>query len=373
MEAVWKEKDLQKNREEMNLLEFLEMIEQRQLALHGVMKLLAGEEDSPRCRQALAEAEEEQRALAEEIDPLKAKIEQSLAGPAGPVGNAPPGGQGAAPGAGSGEKTAEALYVLKGWADEAKKDMLEAADFIAALPEEALPAQIRTAESLDRIFGAVAPFPRVIQKALSTQQAVVDGTAPLVETPEEGAEVDYEALAWPSDRVSGWSDILVYKAEEGLKSMEAREGAAQGGQAPPGMDPETQKKAMEGLKKSMEKAMELCPEVSSLTRSAAGHLRENDAPAALPEAEEALRLLKEIAEELPKQDQQQEGDPKQDGQEKEENQQNREQQRQQKEDLSKEEAAAILQKAKEREREHKEKQEALRNLLQKPGKVEKDW
>jgi hypothetical protein len=359
----------------MDLVQFLEMIEQRQLALRIASKSLADEEDSPRRRQALADLEQEQRTLAEEIEPLKEKIEQTLSGPKAPGQRGAPqsaqGGQDA-------EKTKQAISVMKGWADEAHESMLKSADLIPGTPEEAPPVQKEIVDNLDRIYGAAAPYPTMLEKAIRTQQALVDTTIPLVETPEETGEVDFDEMAWPEERVSGWSEIIGYKAQEGLKNMPALDPGAQGGQAPPGTDPEEMKKQMEGLKKSMEKAVELCPKVQTLTREAAGSLKAKDAASALPNEEEALKLLKQIAEDLPKQDQGQQGDQSQQKNEPDEdqdqqNQQDRQDQQKPRKDLSREEAEALLQKAKERERKHREEQERLQQMVRRPGKVEKDW
>ena len=304
---------------------------------------------------------------------MKEKIEQTLSGPQAP------GQQGAPPNAQGGqdvEKTKQAISVMKGWADEAHESMLKSADFIPGTPEEAPPVQKGIVDNLDRIYGAVAPYPTMLEKAIKTQQALVDTTIPIVETPEEIGEVDFDEMAWPEERVSGWSEIIGYKAQEGLKNMPALDPGAQGGQVPPGADPEEMKKQMEGLKKSMEKAVELCPKVQVFTREAAGSLKEEDASTALPNEEEALKLLKQIAEDLPKQDQGQQGDQDQQKNEQDQDQQdqqNRQDQQKPRKDLSKEEAEAILQKAKERERKHREEQERLQQRVRRPGKVEKDW
>jgi tetratricopeptide (TPR) repeat protein len=383
MEAVWRERDRQKAREEMNLLQFLQMIEQRQAAVRNLTRDLAKQEDSPRRRQALKETEEEQKALVEEVDPyLKDKIRQTLqpapqqpGAPGAPGGQAPGGTQGGmAP-----DKREEALKLLLGWADEARDAMAQSGDFIIGAPEESLPYQVNALDALDRIFGAVAPFQTVLQKALDVQQQVVNRTIPLVESPDDQEETDYEDMAWPQERVQGWSAVLPYKAQEAMKQIEPQEEALLKQAQAQGADPEKTKAELEKLKAALQKTIELSPRIQSLTGEAVKRLREEDAPGALPKEEEALKLLKEIADSLPKKDQQnQQGDQKKDQQQ--EQKQNPQQQQQQKQPqekrqgtLSKEEAEALLQKAKEREREHKEMEEDLQRALAKPGKVEKDW
>lgn len=367
MTALWKEKDRQKAREEMDLLKFLEMLESRQLTLRSLTRALAQEKDSPKGRQALSEAEDEQRALAEEIDPLKEKIDQSVAGQE----------QGLDPA--DLEKFQQKVATIREWADEVWEFMEEAADLIPDTPEEAHPPQTQALDGLDRIFREFAPFPKLLNKAAQAQKGLVDQTIPLVENPEDVIDeegVDFETMAWLQNRVAGWSDYMVPKAQQALKELEGMDP----GQAFQGADPEEAKKQMEGMKKGMEKAIELCPRISTLTREAAEALRDKDPATALPNEEEALKLLREIAEDMPKDPNEQSAFDSEDQKEEEgqdqqqqQDQSSRQDEEQQQRELSQREAEAILQKAKERERKHKEEMERRRRALGRPGKVEKDW
>lgn len=399
MEAVWKEKDRQDAREEMNLLQFLEMIENRQLMFMAMCRNLARETDTPLRRQALDETGEAQRELADEIEPLKQKIEQELqAQMQGAMQQGMPQGgnpQGAPPGpGGSGGMSQEQLQQMtdlinsmKGWADEAGAAMQEVAGIIPANPADAPPRQKEAVDALRRIFDIVAPYPNTVQKALQTEQMIVSATSPAVETPEEAGHVEYEDLAWQQERVGKLGDVMAFKAKEGLKALEEQEAQSAGQAQPqpsvPGVDPEEMKKQQEGLKKSMELAVEKSPELHTLASRAAESLNNEDAATALPDEEEALRILKEIAEPLPKNDQQQDQqnqDRNQDQQDQEQEQQDQQDQGEQEQDqqqkqqeLSKEQAEDLLQKAKEREKEGREKEEQARRTLIQPGKVDRDW
>ena len=66
MQEVWRQRDREKQREEMDLLEFLQMIEAQQRALRTATRALGGQSDSPQRRQALVSTETSQRELAEE-------------------------------------------------------------------------------------------------------------------------------------------------------------------------------------------------------------------------------------------------------------------------------------------------------------------
>ncbi len=389
MKAVWKEKDKDKAREEMNLLRFLEMIVKKQEAIKTLCMALKYEDDSPRKRQVLDEAQEEQQSLALEIDPLNKKIESEIKGAStsqgggGATGQAPPSG---APGGIDPDEAEKTMLVLQGWADEAQGYMEEAAGLMPEEVKDALPPQKSALESLDRIFGAVAPYQAMVQKLLETQQGAVNRTVPIAQTPGDDTHVEGSAdetsdLSWIEQRAAGWSDVLAFKARNGLETIDKQQPAGAGpGAVMQGADQEKMKEQIEGIKKSMEKAIELCPRVRELCAGASEELGRGNAEAALPDEEEALKLLKEIADPLPKQDQNKQGDQnkddqQQDGQNKEQEQDKGEQQKkeQPRKELSKNQAEAILQKVKERERDYKNKKKEHERALLKPSKTEKDW
>jgi hypothetical protein len=383
MEAVWKERDRQKQRDEMDLLQFLDMIEARQIALRTLTRVLSDEKDSPKRRQALKDTEREQRALLDEIEPLKQKMEEALMGQAQAAAQGGQPGQPQQPGQpGQGapdpEEIAEALEMLNGWAEEAGAHMTQAADRIPGTPQDAPDSQTEALNALDRIYNILAPFPPLLERSIKIEQGLVDQTSPIVETPDEAGVVYFEDLASQQERVVMLSNAMPYKAKQALEELSAQDpGALQMQGQAQGMDTEKIQEQMEGMRKALEKAIELSPRIGELAGEAAESLRAEDAAAALPKEEEALKLLKEIAESMPKQDQDQQGDQNQEqqnqeqkNQEQEQQQQQQEQQQRQERKLSREEAERLLQKAKEQEKEYRKK---AAQPLGHPGKVDKDW
>jgi len=384
MEDLWHQRDRQKQREEMDLLEFLLMIEARQRTLRTAARSLVDQPDSPQRRQAVVTTESSQRTLAEEIEPLEEKIKATLESPQQPGGS--PKAAGPQPGtAPSPEAAQKAVEMLTNLADEARDAMFSAADELhGSSVTDAVDSQTEAVEKLDRIYVAVVPFPSLVQRAIGTQEGLIDRVAPAVENPDQEDQLDSGESAWDQRFVAGWAETLAPKAQQGLKGLETFDPSAvapsPGGSQPPGTpDPEVMKKQMEGLRQSMEKAVELGPKVHKLAREAATRLEENKPAEALPKQEEALKLLKEIADPLPKQDQQQQGDQKQDKQQGDQKQDQQQQsgaeqkQARRPQDLSQRQAEAVLRKARERQRERRELEKQLQQHMYRPGAVEKDW
>jgi hypothetical protein len=404
MEELWRQRDRQKARKEKGLLEFLRMIEARQRELRSATKTLAGQADSPRRRQVLSTTESAQRELAEEIGPLKEKIKAEL-GSAQKAGQSPHGAPGSPPAPSVSPGAAQtAIQGLTRWADEAGKAMTQAADELRdGSPGDAVAPQTEAVEKLDQIYRAVVPFPQLVQRAITTEQGLVDQVAPAAENPKEAGkpkekdQLDFDDAAWNQRLLAGWADVLAPKAEQGLKGLEQLDPSTltappQGGSQPAGPNPQKQpkpdaeamKKQLEGLKQSMKKAVELGPRVHDLAVEAAKQLADKHAAAALPKQQEALKLLKETAEPLPKQKQQQQqkdqGQKKRGDQKK--NQQQSDQGRKQKEgkqekskpqDLSRRRAEAVIRKVRQRQRERRELTKQLQRQIYRPGAVEKDW
>ena len=157
---------------------------------------------------------------------------------------------------------------------------------------------------------------------------------------------------------------------------------------------------------AMQRAKDYGPQIMQRTTSATQMLQAEDYSAALPDQTEALRMLKEIKDALPKKDPQQDenqdqqnnqqndqdqkpDDNKQDDKEdknenKDDEQQDKKQESQQSEQekqkqqkkpqpASRDQAEAMLRKVRERERKHRELQDKFRRTLMIPGKVERDW
>ncbi len=382
MQDTWANRDREKQRDEMDLLAFLQMIEAQQTALRGAVKQLETENDSPRRRQATKQVKTEQLRLADEIKPLKDKIQQTLQPPAAPAGQAnakPP----------NADQMKSALDALNEMADRARTAMQRASRRLddRELPD-AVDNQAKALDALNEIYTVIAPFQHVLQKATAAEDGLVNRSQGIVERPEEvddeedAPTVDYPDLAQTQRRVEGWSEVLPMKAQAELKQIEAvpsAAGPAGAVKVMPGTDPQQAERDKEALKKSLQKAVELGPKIKVLCDEAAKSLENEDADAALPKQEDALKLLKEIAESLPKEPQQnqdQDDQQKQDEQKKQPKQQpsgNDQKQQPKPKDLSRQQAEAVLRKVREREREHRERQKELGRFIQGGVVVDKDW
>ena len=417
IQSQWDERDRKQAREEMGLLEFLSMIEQRQTTLRSTVGGLTDEPDSPQRRQAASEAAADQRELQEEIEPLKEKIaaEFEAAGQSGAGGTTPP----QPPPDDS--QLEEAQRLLTQLADEAFDLMTDAA---ASVDGTSFPdAELKQRDVLDRlnqIYMAAAPFPQLLQRAtqhqeqlVSTSEAAVPAEPSTNETdrPDEshpendeqdGAasvepglpEIDGAELQWQQSRVTDWSRMLGLKAESELPGVEAQlqsispdpssdddSNTADADQAETADNPDDPTAQLKALRASLEKAVELSPRIVDHSEAAAGSLGQADVPKALPDQQEALKLLREIAEPLAQQneqqqDQQQEDEQQDDGNEQNQQQQqqpNPEEEQQREEQSAQQRAESVLRRARQREREHRDLEKQLRQLIGGRVPVDRDW
>ena len=406
MQSLWEQRDREQAREEMNLLEFLALIEQKQEGLRETTRELDQQLDSPQRRQWASETQESQRKLEEEIEPLQKKIGELFSAPS--TGNTGVRGPPA-------DQAQQAEQLLRKIATEAGDRMRRAAGQIDdGSFQRAADLQREVLDRFHQIYLIVAPFPNVLQRAIERQESLVDKSeAAIAADPEDpsgtaatASPPDHSHLAWRQSRVTDWSRMLTLKAAAELESLRAEspstaaEGAEDEAAAEPvPTDSEAAANAPQGaaMKESLERAQELGPLAEQRSASAAGHLREEALPAALPDQQETLRLLREIAEPLSKQDQQQDnssrddqdkrkGDQQEPEQSQQQDQQNRESPQDQQpppqprsadassSQESREQAAmSVLQRAREREREHRELQKELRRRMGIVVEVEKDW
>jgi hypothetical protein len=387
IEAVWKQHDRQKRRDELNLLQFLHMLETQQRALRTAGKALARVPPSPKQRQEVRAAESAERELAEEIDTLKAKIRDALATPPLAGVTAPP------PQADA--NVQKALEFLTALADDVHTAMQRAANRLAdrSVPE-ALTHQTAAVEKLDQIFMAVAPFVNLVQKAIGRQQELVDQSSAAVKAAKdrqdkaaddnrEPPQLDFVDAAWNQRFVAGYSRVLPAKAKQELERLESSgppspgglPKAPDGGAAAPGAaDPQAAEKQRAALERSFKKGIELAPKIETLTSQAAADLGAHQTERALPKQEEALKLLRQI---LPKLEGQQQQDQPQD-QPKDQSpdrpkDQRKDQRTQQPRDLPKEQADAVLSRLRQRQQERREMEKEMQRLLFQPDKVDKDW
>jgi hypothetical protein len=351
IQDVWQKRDQQKRRDSMNLLEYLGWLESEQRSLMQMDKVLVAARPSPRQREAIRAAENAQRTLAEEIQPLKDKIAATLSAPQQQPGS----NQAASPSA----DVQKAVELLQHLADDVRGSMGKAADSLAGESfSQAADLQSQAVETIDQIFMAVAPYANLVQRGIDRQEELINqspaaekqeklakqnnsvkpaqqqGEAqarehqPEAQTKDSKSSFDGNDAAWNQRFIARYGRILSAKARRELEQLEAMPVAKQ---APPeqsatptvpnantnaGQQPEKdqttsdeQTKADQqrrDLKEALQLGVQSAPKVEKLADESALLLEENKPDEALPKQQEALKLLKDM---LPKQ-QQQEQDKK---------------------------------------------------------------
>jgi hypothetical protein len=436
----WAKRDRELARAEKGLLEFLAMIEQRQTELRSAVRSLSEQKDSPQRRQATSELADSQKELHDEIEPLKDKITEEITA----AQQTPPGGNARNADPNLAIQMKQAQKVLHQLTDEAGSKMAEAASELAtAAFEDARTNQLNSLDRLNEIFMAMAPFQNVLQRATKQQEQLTGHSEnwtgyepdPVVEeTPDDDDAADaddkreqppggidlpdheYPEVALQQSRVADWSRMLSLKAQADLPQIEAQLKAVQKKTADTedptpqstisdNKDESTEEDAeaelkseaedrlvhLQGLKASLEKAIELGPTVEEHSRTASESLEAKQLVAALPDQQEALKLLREIAESLSRDDQQQQGDDqKNDDQKKKDakkndqdhksnsdqpdkSEQQKQQEQQQTGQSQRERAMSALRRAREREREHRDLRKQLQQLIGGQIRVDRDW
>jgi hypothetical protein len=308
--------------------------------------------------------------------------------------------------------------------------MQNAADRLdGQLLSDAVTQQATAIEKLDEIYMAIVPFPGMVSRSVATQQGLIDSVEPALPVDEPTAEpteadqtvetgasspesnvvpnaeekesvvddampLDYGELAWDQRFVTRWAEVLGPKAKQTLKSLS--ENASYNVPRPstdPGAAAEAEAKQQEqALKKALEKAVELAPEIAPIAGEAADLLEQQQPADAHPKQQRALEMLREIAELLPKQDQQKQppqnqDQNQQDNQQQQQDQQQQDQQKQQQREqeqqeqqqqqsakkLSQRQAEAALRKVRERQRKRRELEKELNRQIYRPEAVERDW
>lgn len=393
MQQVWAERDRQQRRDELDLLQLLEWITAEQTTLRQAAQALAREDDSPRRRQAVAQSDQRQRQLAEEIEPLKAKIRETLAAPQTP--QTPPGGAVAptppTPDADADRETEQAIELLHSLADRAHQGMTQAAERLGDQdPAAAAGTQQQALDALEDIYLAVAPFPQFLATTTARQQTLVERSQQLVQDAkgeeaqpaaedQAGSPPDFEALAQEQNLIRRRSEVLPLRAEQQLKQLPP----PVAGPAPPPVQASSEEEPAEpqppDLRPALEKAVELGPKIPPLAQQAVEELQNQQADVALPNQQAALELLREIADLLPQQPPQQGQSPEQ---QQDPNDPSREPQNQQPQsgddqpqpqDMSQQQAEALMRKVRERERQYREKQQQLQPFRRGATAVDKDW
>ena len=406
----WREHDRQKRRDESNLIAFLEYLIQTQGALRETAKHLP----ITATADAFAELKRAQEELREEIPTLLDKIAHDL------KPQTPPGG--ATTPQPNSKEIDEGIALLQGWADTAEQKMSAAASRLSARkPDLAIPHQQAAIDELDKIWDAVIPFHPLLAKDLADQTAIartLNPTAADDKPPEspsndktadeqptlEIADDDFLKLADTQERTLKRTRLLVPKAEAELQQLEnapaanppANEDKPEDGQAqPPQVDPEQ-------AKAGFRKAIELAPQAVEQQESAVEALKKKDHPAAAQHAEAARKILEEIQQAQPKNNQQdqqkkdddksqdenedqkknepkpddkkpddQKSDDKKDEPQKKED--SKQQQKQQQQQVSSDRLEDALRKVRERQQEKRERDRKLKAQILGRAPVDKDW
>jgi hypothetical protein len=284
------------------------------------------------------------------------------------------------------------LAVLTELAQRSKSSMSRAATDLASNNLSAVEeSQNQALEPLHEIYRLVAPFEHILRKAIEVEEELIPRTESAAELPADDAQRKFELADLPREqgRVAGWAEVLSEKARhasEQIKAQPAIAGPSPPPNAPGGPDPAAQRAA---LLAAYGKAIELAPRARSAAQDAADGLTRQAFSEARLDQEEALKILKEIADQLPKQNQDQQDQKKepkdqqkedQKNQEKDEQQQDSQQkptsgkqpQDQHKIDVSRQQAEALLRQARERERDYRQHQKKYQAIIG-GVKVDKDW
>lgn len=165
----WRQHDLQKRRDELNLIEFLDFLMTSQSELQNAARSLPPSSPSD----LFAELKRRQDELREEIPPLKDKIRETLAPePQTPGGNAASGTSGSQSPAAD---AAEGITLLQSWADKSGDQMQNAARQLArSEPSDAAKNQQAAWQELDRIRDAVGPFQLLLNDLISGESDVTN-------------------------------------------------------------------------------------------------------------------------------------------------------------------------------------------------------
>ena len=342
----WREADLQKRRDETNLIQFLEYLVETELSL----KKMAEGFRSNTSPNAFAELKRVQDELREEIPYLKEKIDSELR----PKENDPNSTASNANSAEDQKDLERGIELLKGWADKAGDKMAAAGrELMKREAAAAADNQKRAADQLDQIWDAVVPFYPLLAKELAEQSQIAKKLTPpetqdgkndkhaSAEKPTDASAEKPAELNEPEDipqklevNDKEWSELkeqqertlrktrlLGRKAESEMAQVEKLPKADEiaNDPVPDGSDNPSaagQKIDPEAIKAGYQKAMELAPKAVEEMESAVKQLDKRDREQAAMHAEEARRILKEIQDAQPK-------NPDQDKNQQQDNQENK--------------------------------------------------
>ena len=323
----WREADLEKRRNETNLIQFLDYLMESQLAFEGSVKGFRSS-TSPN---AFAEMKRVQSELREEIPYLKDKIESELR----PKETDPQSTATTAQGPKADEELERGIALLSGWADEAASKMVAAERELAKRDATAAASQQqKAADQLDQIWDAVVPFHPLLVKELAEQTQIAKRISPPSE-PDEEAKSEATTITTPESDIppqtlevkdNEWIDLLgkqeralrktrlmVPKAEYELEQVNIQPKPENEASNPPetNVDPAAPAAPQvdpEAIKAGYQKAIELAPKAIEEMQSAVKQIAKRDLVQAAAHAEEARQVLQEIQDAQPKTPQQEQPD-----------------------------------------------------------------
>ena len=320
----WREADLQKRRDETNLIQFLEYLVQAQLSLKDAAEEL-GPNTSPN---SFAELKRVQEELRDEIPYLKDKIDSELRPKEEDSKNSATHSISAQ----DKEDIERGIALLSTWADEAGTKMANVGkDLMKREATAAADNQQRAVDQLDQIWDAVVPFHPLLANELTQQTQIAKQLSPptpneekkdLDESsenseesdnlqpqpqPQQKLEVDdqdWSQLLKKQERVLRKARLLRPKAESELSQVESQPTAEQtanttspteseNADAKPKVDPEA-------IKAGYLKAIELAPKAVEEMEAAVKQLSKRERQLSATHAVESRRILQEIQDAQPK-------------------------------------------------------------------------
>jgi len=346
-ESDWNLADREKKRQELELPQRFDWLEQWERSIRTNLKRNLSDPDSPKKFQTLYDALKEQQRFLEELPPLKESVRQVL--------------------------PEESFVAAVGKLSDTATVVNSALQGMRG--QTALDATTTTVERLDYFKSCLSSFEAIVQDATTKQETLCEAN--------QSGDADFDEQAWEQAFVTVRIPLMLEKAQQEPLESEAPD---------------------ENLQKAKESAIQYGPEIESLSIDAAGLLQEKNAEAALSKQKRALELLREILKHLQreqdqkqdkdqddKQDQDQNQDQsgndsqeqqdKNDGKEQdqseakdeEKNSDGKEQTPQEKKKEELEKAAQMLRLIKRRQQAADERREKARTLLMQLEPVDKDW
>ena len=321
----WREEDRQKRRDETNLLQFLDYIIVTE-------RMILSEASKLKDLYALdrqAELKQMQDELVDEIPTLRKKIIDALTKNDDPNGTASKD-----PNTADSDKEVEkAIEMLENWVDTARDHMRQSSRSLGQFrASESVGSQQNAVDELEKIWDAVAPFQAVLNKALAEQTVIAKELKPS-EKESDQTESD-DALPATTiknqQRTLARTRMLAPKAEAELSMLK---------QAPPSIQNEepkigdeavpeqlTEEQKLEKAKEGLQKAIELAPSAVEAMSKSIASLQTKSKSGAWPHAEEARKILEEIAKSQPPPPPQENNEQKNDQQQNDSNQDNQQNQ-----------------------------------------------